>query len=182
MRLYQSLTQASHWLARTPALRIACATALVSIASCKPEDALPGTALGSFAVTAVLSTNTCGSGLAPTNPWKFDAELSLDGNTLYFRAKDEDEVSAPLDSENTATCTSVVNSQSATDSGCTLSLKTIYTIKLDSATGPKTSSGTLRFEHSASGSNKCTSQLSENGGTYDELPCAVEYSYTALKE
>ena len=115
MRLYQSLTQASHWLARTPALRIACATALVSIASCKPEDALPGTALGSFAVTAVLSTNTCGSGLAPTNPWKFDAELSLDGNTLYFRAKDEDEVSAPLDSENTATCTSVVNSQSSTD-------------------------------------------------------------------
>ncbi|HEY3256414.1 MAG TPA: hypothetical protein VGJ91_20785, partial [Polyangiaceae bacterium] len=63
-----------------------------------------------------------------------------------------------------------------------LSLKTIYTIKLDSATGPKTSSGSLRFEHSALGSNKCAGELSENGGIYDDLPCAVEYSYTALKK
>ncbi len=130
MRCHQTLTWLSRWISRTPALRIAGAAVLVSIANCKPEDALPGTALGSLAVTAVLSSNTCGSGLDPTNPWKFDAELSLDGNTLYFRANDEEEVSAPLDSENSATCTSVVNSQSSTDSACTLSLKTIYTIKL----------------------------------------------------
>ena len=178
---YQSLTQLFHWSLRTRALRLAGAAVLVSIASCKPQEALPGTALGTFAVTAVLSSNTCGSGLDPTNPWKFDAELSLDGNTLYFRAEDEEEVSAPLDSENTATCTSVVNSPSSTDSACTLSLKTVYTIELDSATVPKTSSGSFRFEHSALGSNKCASQLSENGGVYDSLPCAVEYSYTALK-
>jgi hypothetical protein len=182
MRWYQSLSKLSHSMARAPALRIAGVTALVLIASCKPEEALPGTALGSFAVTAVLSSNTCGDGLNPTNPWKFDADMSLDGNTLHFRATDEEEISAPLDSENTATCTTVVNSQPSTDSACTLSLKTIYTIKLDSATAPKTSSGSLRFEHSASGSNKCAGQLSANGGTYDELPCAVEYSYTALKE
>ena len=171
----------SHSMARAP-VRILGALALALIASCKPQDALPGTGLGTFAVTAVLSSNTCGSGLAPTNPWKFTAEMSLDGNTLYFRAKDDDEErSAPLDSDNTATCTSVTNSQAATDSACTLSLKSIYTIELDSAEAPNTSSGSLRFEYSAAGSNKCASQLSENGGVYDSLPCAVEYSYTALK-
>ncbi len=90
IRWYQSITQLSQWIARTPALHVAGAAVLVSAASCKPEEALPGTALGSFAVTAVLSTNSCGSGLDPTNPWKFDAELSLDGNTLYFRGNDEE--------------------------------------------------------------------------------------------
>ena len=182
MRWYQSITQLSQWITRSPALRLAGAAVLVSTASCKPEDALPGTALGSFAVTAVLSTNSCGSGLDSSNPWKFDAELSLYGNTLYFRGNDDEAVSAPLDSENTATCTSVVNAQSSADSACTLSLKTIYKIKLDSATAPKTSSGSFRFEHSALASNKCAGELSENGGIYDELPCAVEYSYTALKK
>lgn len=157
------------------------ALALLSFANCQAQTALPGTALGTFAVTAVLSSNSCGSGLKPTNPRKFDAEMSLDGNTLYFREKGEEEVSAPLDSDNTAVCTSVENSAAPNDSSCTISLKSIATIELDSADSPKTSSGSFRFEYSAVGNHHCASQLSENGGVYDELPCAIEYSYTALK-
>ena len=134
------------------------------------------------AVTGVLSSNTCGSGLKPTNPWKFEAELSLDGNTLYFKPADQDEVSAPIDSENAATFTSVANSEAATDSACSLSLKSTYTVQLDSNTAPTTGSGSLRFEYSAVRNSTCASQLTENGGKYDELPCAVVFSYTALKK
>jgi len=160
----------------------AATLAWVLSAGCVPVNSLPGTALGTFAVTAVLSSNSCGSGLNPANPRKFDAEMSLDDNTLYFRPNDEAEVSAPLDSNNSATFTSVDNSQAANDSSCSLSLKSIYTVKLDSASAPTTAAGSLRFEYSASRSNTCASQLSSNGGVYDDLPCTLEFSYTALKK
>ena len=161
---------------------VAAMLAWVLSAGCVPVNSLPGTALGTFAVTAVLSSNSCGTGLNLANPRKFDAELSLDDNTLYFKPTDEAEVSAPLDSDNSATFTSVDNSQATNDSSCSLSLKSIYTVKLDSASAPTTATGSLRFEYSASKSNTCASQLSSNGGVYDDLPCSVEFSYTALKK
>ncbi|MGC4089983.1 MAG: hypothetical protein QM756_19260 [Polyangiaceae bacterium] len=169
-------------MALTRLSRIAGALVFASSVSCNTTSDLPGTALGSFALTAVLSTNTCGDNLSPANPWKFDADMSLSDNTLYFRPANEDAVSAPLDSDRTATCTTVVNSASATNSTCTLSLKRIYTVQLDSATAPKTSSGSLRFEYSALSSSTCYNELSANGGSYEDLPCAVEYLYTALKQ
>jgi len=169
-------------LTRTTLLVHASTLWLALGAGCGAPNALPGTALGTFAVTGVVSSNSCGSGLKPANPWKFEAELSLDGNTLYFRPADQDEVSAPLDSENAATFTSVANSEAATDSACSLSLKSTYTVQLDSNTAPTTGSGSLRFEYSAVRNSTCASQLTENGGKYDELPCAVVFSYTALKK
>lgn len=151
------------------------------ISGCATTDGLPGTALGTFEVTAVLSSNTCGRGLGAKNPWKFDAELSLDGNTLYFRGDGQEDVSAPLDSENVATYTLVENQQASADGSCVVSLKTIYTVQIDEATAPQTSSGSLRFEYSSLYRNACASQLTVNGGAYDDLPCALEYSFTALK-
>lgn len=151
-------------------------------AGCTVEDDLPGDSLGTFAVTAVLSVNTCGSQLEAENPWKFEAEMSLSDNTLYFRAEDEDYVSAALDSDNAATFTTVDNSQTATDSSCSISLKRNSTVELDSTTAPETSSGSFHFKYSAVEDDTCASQLSENGGVYDELPCEVEYQYTALRE
>jgi len=161
---------------------VAAMLAWVLSTGCVPVNSLPGTALGTFAVTAVLSSNSCGTGLNLANPRKFDAELSLDDNTLYFKPTDEAVVSAPLDSDDSATFTSVDNSPSTNDSSCSLSLKTIYTVKLDSASAPTTAAGSLRFEYSALRSNSCASQLSSKGGVYDELPCSAEFSYTALKK
>lgn len=151
-------------------------------AGCAAEADLPGDSLGTFAVTAVLSANTCGSQLETENPWKFQAEMSFSDNTLYFRVDGEDYVSAALDSDDTATFTTVDNSQSATDNSCSISLKSTSTVTLDSTTDPETSSGSFHFEYSALQDDTCASQLSENGGIYDELPCEVEYQYTALKE
>lgn len=171
-------------MALSPTSHLPCSLALLllSTVGCNTADALPGTALGTFAMTGVLSGNTCGDKLNPANPWQFDAEMSLSGNTLYFRHENAEDLSAPLDSDNLATCTSVVNSQPSNDSACTLSLKSIYTIQLDSTTAPKTASGSLRFEYSAVSSTTCDLTLAENGGVYDELPCSVEYLYTALKK
>lgn len=166
-----------------PVRRIASTAALLVLNSgCNAAEPLPGTPLGSFTVTAILSSNTCGNQVHSSNPWKFNADMSLSGNTLYFRADNEDAISAPLDSDNTATYTAVANSYAPTDQTCSISLKTIYTIELDSATDPKTSTGSFRFEYSALHAKTCSSQLSANGGVYDELPCEVEYLYTALKE
>ena len=156
------------------------------ITSCSAaNEDLPGKALGTFDVAGVRSSNTCGVGVESVNPWKFEADLSLDGSTLYFRRSGDEAVSGALDSDNSASMTRVTNgvqtSDSSANTGCNLSRKEVFEVQLDSADAPQTASGRLLFTYSVA-KGACSSELASKGGVFDELPCTVEYTYTALRQ
>jgi hypothetical protein len=166
-------------------LGMSCLASLAMIGCSAANEDLPGTALGTFDVAAVRRSNTCGAGTKSVNPWKFEAELSLDSSTLYFRRTGDDAMSGALDSDMSATMTRVTNgvqtTEASSSTGCDLSRKEVFEVQLDSADAPQTASGSLIFTYSEANGD-CSSELARQGGVFDELPCTIEYTYTALKQ
>lgn len=145
------------------------------------SSSLPGSSLGTFAVTATIASNTCGSSIGAPSPWSFDAEMSKDGSTLYWQQGTAASVSGVLDSSNKSTIT--VTSTAGDDAGaCVMSETDTIALTLDSATAPTTVSGTLTYTFGASSTTDCAAQLSGNGGSYQTLPCTVSYTMSGKKQ
>lgn len=168
---------------------------LTLVGACVPAgSSLPGDSFGKYDVTATLGTNTCGSGVQATNPWKFSAEMSKDGSTLYFINEDgSDEVSGGYDGtdETSATLVSAVtqnvNGASANlGTVCNLTLTTTYALTLGSTSPPPTVTGHVSYAYTVatalSSNTDCSSQLSSAGGKYATLPCTVTYSLKATRK
>lgn len=159
-----------------------------------PGSALPGDSFGKYDVEAKLGTNTCGSGVDATNPWRFTAEMSKDDSTLYFVNEDgSDEVSGGYDGtdETSATLVSAVtknvnDANANLGTTCNLTLTTTYALTLGATTPPPTVTGHASYTYSVatavSSNTDCTPQLSSAGGKYATLPCTVSYSLKATRK
>ena len=155
----------------------------MSLSACDAASTLPGTSLGTFAVTGALTSNTCGSGLGAADPWTFDTKLSRDGSTLYWQQDEGAVLSGILDAANKTTI--VVTTTAQPDGGttvCTMTRTDTMAITLNATTAPTATSGTISLSFAVSASSDCAPQLSANGGSYQTLPCAVGYTFTASKK
>jgi hypothetical protein len=159
----------------------ALAFGVMLLSRCGPRN-MPGTALGTYAISGTSAQNTCGSGTDMPNPWTFSIELSNDGSTLYWRQSGVT-VSGTLDATSTARISAGITSQvveaDAASPGCRMVRSDLITITL--AADRNTVSGTLAFDFSIVDGSDCSSQLSSGGGTYDALPCNLGYSFTGKR-
>jgi len=148
------------------------------------STAMPGTALGTFSIDATSTANSCGDGLGTQSPWDFDVELSRDVTRLYWR-KDEVTMSGVLSSDLKATITGTTTTKvvaaDAGIAGCTMSRDDSVTVSLGTATVITAVSGTMTLIFDASTESDCSAELAANGGTYDELPCELDYSFTGTR-
>jgi hypothetical protein len=158
----------------------------VALVACS-SNALPGSSLGQFTVTAHLVTNTCS--LPAYDPWVFDVQLSETSSAvLYWSYEDgSPNLSSALSSQNEAMLVSsdVANvdpTEAGTDGPCTMERDDQIGITLDSASAATSFQGTLGYSFSASAGSNCADQLVGAGGMYQTLPCAVSYTLTALRQ
>jgi hypothetical protein len=153
---------------------------VLSLAGCS-SNALPGTQLGMFKVTAQSTTNSCGLG-AP-NPWTFDVQLSQSGSTVYWSWMDGSApLSGPVTSQAHASIQdSVAGNVDGTDAAlgpCTLDRSDDLELNL----GSGSFTGTVSYSFAPASGATCSDQLTSAGGTFDALPCTVTYSVTAAKQ
>jgi hypothetical protein len=156
-----------------------------AFAACDDPSALPGTALGTFSVTAKSASNTCGTALGLPDPWTFDAKMSKDGTKLYWNQADAQIYSGDLDSAGTTATITATSSSLADDAGfspCVIGRTDTLKIVLDNASTPSSVSGTIAFAFQASSANDCAMSLAVNGGTFQTLPCNVAYQFTGTKQ
>ena len=158
--------------------------AVVALCACSSTSSLPGTSLGTFALTGNVTSNTCGSGLNAPDTLTFDVAISKKSTVLYWRESGGETYSGVLDANNATTITSTVTAQTGDEAGtvlCTTQRTDSVALTLDSATAPTTLSGTIGFAFAIS-SGTCSGELRANGGTYDTLPCQASYTFTATKK
>jgi hypothetical protein len=170
------------------AARAGCViAAAASLCSCGQVSTLPGTPLGSYAVTGALGTNTCGAGLGAPNPWSFTVKMSQDGTTLFWEPSSGGELSSTMTSSTQVSISSTVTANvDASDAGagpCDLQQTTAIDLTFENSSPPApppgfTGSITYTFAASTgvSATTDCTDQLSASGGTYDTLPCTATYT------
>jgi hypothetical protein len=161
----------------------ACGGALAAVA-CEEQSSLPGTDLGTFSVSATVSSNSCGTSLGAPDPWLFDAKMSKDGTTLYWQQDQADAVSGQLDSTGTQ-ATIAVTSTNQSDGGiggCTIARTDTLNVVVGDAGAPTAISGSVGFAFSASSTVDCAAELSANGGSYQTLPCELDYTFTGTKQ
>jgi len=171
--------RALRWLGLVPALA-------ALLFACE-DTTLPGNPVGSFAVTGTLMTNSCGSGLAPPNPWTFNVALSRSQSTLYWSTLDGSPMlSGSIDGTLTASITASNSANvDATDAGAgPCDMQRNDTIKITLATGVPTPSfsGTVEYDFAAVSGADCTDQLTAAGGMYAALPCTMTYSLAATRQ
>jgi hypothetical protein len=160
---------------RAPWLVLLCSFGLLA---CDTQPSLPGTALGTYSVKAAIHTNTCGDQLGAPDPWAFDAELSRDGNLLYWRQNGQ-LLSGALDEVSGAKIVSSQSDQVGKNSSCSMTRTDTLAIKLGTSAAPDVKGG-LTFGFSVPASS-CSDLLASNGGTYTALPCQIVYTLTATQ-
>jgi hypothetical protein len=164
----------------------ACVLASALCASCS-NTALPGTQLGTYAVTATLGTNSCGAGLAPPSPWTFDVQMSEQGSTLYYGTLDGTPPLSSTLSSNAATLSATESTtvDTAPDGGpgpCAMTRTDTLQVQLASGNPPPSMTGSIEYAFDVVNGADCSDQLAVNGGMYDALPCTVTYSMTASRK
>jgi hypothetical protein len=142
--------------------------------------------LGTYAVTGTLGMNSCGAGLSAPSPWKFNVQMSEDGQKLYWSKLDG---SPPLSSvlvhdATTITSTETSNVDGTADAGgpCTMTRTDTLELSLAQGSAPATFTGNLQYAFSITTGADCTDQLSANGGMYDALPCSMSYAIAGSRK
>jgi hypothetical protein len=159
----------------------------LAIAGCS-GSALPGTLLGTYAVTGHKLTNTCGDGIGEQDPWSFDVQLSRQGSTLYWSWLDGTALlSGSLDAQSQATLTMTQQGDvDVTADGsvgpCAMERDDTLEVTLASGSLPASFSGTIGYAFSVLTGADCSDQLATAGGMYATLPCSVTYSMTASRK
>jgi hypothetical protein len=143
--------------------------------------------LGTYAVTANLGPNSCGTGLGAPSPWNFDVQMSEQGTTLYWSNLDGNPpLSSALSSDSaTLTTTESADVDTAPDGGagpCTMTRTDTVQVHLSPGSPPPTFQGSMEYDFSAPAGADCSDQLSANGGMYDVLPCTMTYSISGTRQ
>jgi hypothetical protein len=150
------------------------------------DSPLPGSQLGTYKVTGVPQSNTCGLG-AP-NPWAFNVQLSKNSGMLYWSFMDGSPLlSGPLSAQSQALIESAqqANVDGAPDGApgaCVMGRQDTISVTLGSGSPPAGFTGSLSYAFSVPSGYNCSDQLVAAGGTYDALPCAITYSITATHQ
>lgn len=146
---------------------------------------MPGSQLGTYKVTSVTQSNTCGLG-AP-NPWAFSVQLSKNSGMLYWSFMDGSPVlSGPLNAQSalieSAAQANVDGAPDGAPGPCVMGRQDSINVTLGAGSPPSDFSGTLSYAFSVPSGYNCSDQLVAAGGTYDALPCAITYSMTATHQ
>jgi hypothetical protein len=168
--------------------------AFVGGSGCSGHDPYrPGESVGAFHVTSKLVSTTCG----PTpDPWEFDVKLRHDATTLFW-VQGSAPISGQLDATaHTVLKTSVVNTVRPADAktqtaACTMSRSDVVDLVLaptkapamtaEDVSGATSFKGTLAYQFTVVSGSSCEDQLTEVGGDFAALPCAVSYEITATR-
>jgi hypothetical protein len=159
---------------------------VAGVAACGGKDPTnPGVAIGTFHVTANLTSSTCG---APPNPWEFDIRLNRDGSTLYWiqnglPVAGEVDRSAHTTMDASGTTELRAANEAKKLAACEVMRKDALDVLLSNedaepAVDPadvRKFVGTLRYDFAPTDGSQCTDQLTASGGDYDALPCSVAY-------
>ena len=164
------------------------ATAIVMVVACVvgclgKDPTNPGEKIGTFHVTGTLTSTTCGD--AP-NPWSFDMRLNHDGETLYW-LQGQLPISGTVD--NAAHTTMTTSFSTDLGNGCSIkrSDALVMTLKTDAAKPAIDPSelhdfdAALEYVFTPDEGSNCQSQLTQAGGSWAALPCAVRYSLSGTK-
>jgi hypothetical protein len=168
----------ARWLPSLSAALLAVAAG----AGCDPN------ASNSYAATGKLMTNSCGAGQMAPDPWTFDVQMSEDGSTLSWTSESEGQtpLSATIDASSHATLTTAmqqnVGGSAALAGPCILERDDTIDITLASGSPPPSFSGTITYTFRAAANSDCGDQLSVTGGTFDTLPCTIEYAVTGVSQ
>jgi len=151
------------------------------VAGCSGKDPkVPGESLGTYAVTATMTSSTCGPGaLGAKDLWEFEVKLSQDGHDLYWLNGAEaipgdiagDGVSFGFDSHVIVNAIEAGKGQP----GCAISRTDTGSGTLSSAEPPVASfQGTLRYGFTALAGSDCQALMAVEGG-FHALPCEMTY-------
>jgi hypothetical protein len=158
---------------------------LVTAAACSGKDPYnPGTKLGTFHVSAKLTSSTCG---AAPSPWEFDVRIHHDGTTLYWvqgGAPIEGRVGSDAKARLEAETLHDVRAADRKRGACAMSRKDVLEVGLvDAASQPTRDpslaaafDGTLAYAFTPTQGSECEDQLVAVGGGFEARPCAVHYA------
>jgi hypothetical protein len=141
------------------------------------SDAPPGTSLGTFHATALLTSSNCGAGVDAPASHEFDVVLSQDDTAIYWTQSGTTLIGSLDDDEATWT----YQAPAQTDGLCTIAQQEVFEAKLDDVEQPTTLKGTIRQDVTAVTSTTCSRQVTAAGGTFDNLPCVVGYVFSAKR-
>lgn len=156
----------------------------VAVACGGKDPTNPGVGVGTFKVTATLTSTTCGS---TPNPWVFDVRLNSDGSTLYWIQNSLPVAGAVDGSARTKLETSVTSElRHATDKvpeSCSVTRSDNVEMALSDADAKpavdpadvRKFSGILKYTFAPTAGSQCDDQLLSTGGDFATLPCAITY-------
>jgi hypothetical protein len=157
----------------------------VLLAAC--DNPNPGTPVGSYSVTSVLSLDSCGGGVAPSDPGSFDVTISdEDGVYYWFPNTGASSVSGPMNASRTVSVTEIVaDNVDGSDAGagpCTLQRNDTLSFTLAAGASPRTFTGAYSFTVAPAVGASCADQLVTHGGGYGALPCTVTYALAGSRQ
>lgn len=157
--------------------------AVVALVGCS-DNPMPGTLLGTYKVTAQSTSNTCG--LDAPDPWAFDVQVSLQGDTVYWSWLDGSALLSGTESGSSASLTSEIEADvDATDAGpgpCTMMRTDTIDVTMAAGAQPASFTGTIGYAFSTVAGSNCGDQLTSAGGQYDAIPCSIAYTMTAARQ
>lgn len=156
---------------------LACALVASVVAACTGTDRTrPGTAVGTFTVTAALEEDDCGD--AP-DPWSFAIELRRDRSSLYW-VQGGVPIEGSLDANRSATLASTTQVEArAADrkagvEACVLVREDSMVVTL--GTDPVDRfTGSLTYRFRAEEGSDCLGVVGQAPGAPRRVPCTVRY-------
>jgi hypothetical protein len=142
------------------------------------SDEPPGTSLGTFHATALLTRNDCGAGVEAPTSYEFDFVLSQDDTAIYWTQSGTTLVGS-VDDED---ATWVYQASGQADGLCTIQREQVFEATLDDATSPSSLKGTIRQDVAPTTGASCSQQTVAAGGSFDNLPCAIGYVFSATRK
>lgn len=143
----------------------------------------PGTALGTFAVTGTLTTQSCGASMQTQieDPWGFDVRLSRSGNVLFWLQPAAPALSGIVDPNGNVTLTtSQLYDLRGGDAGpyCGVTRTDTFKAALGTAADPTDFTGTIAYHYELADGSVCGGLLV---GQFDAVPCDVSYDLKAKR-
>jgi hypothetical protein len=148
----------------------------------------PGEPLGTFHVTATLTSSTCGEGaLGSADAWAFDVKLSRgDGKLLWDNGREL--VGGSVSEQGAFALTSGTEMDMRTD-GASKGLAPCSIARRDEASGTLDGTdddvtgfhGALSYAYAPTPSSSCADLTTAPTLTFAQLPCAITYAMTATR-
>jgi hypothetical protein len=141
------------------------------------EEAL-GVSLGTFEGTALLTAEDCGAAVDAPETYQLEIEL-VKGDAVIYWVQDGAALAGAYDDVDVKWSS---RATSTVDADCTLERKDAFDGVLDDASSPTRMKGVIVYEFDGLTGSDCSSQTSSRGGSFDNLPCTVSYSYVVERD